>query len=172
MVCAMNEHETDPQRHETPGQEPSHRPADASFESSSRERGESEPTAAQPTVGQPAIQPPAAQPASPWQPQAPFAQPLHPGYPPDPGYGGQQPAFAAGYAHPQQASGYAGPTGYPPGDQPGYPQTPQDGHPAWAAPVVTGTGPGRTGRGRRIFVAGADRRRSAGQCRLDHHRLR
>ncbi|MCA2213451.1 S1C family serine protease [Jidongwangia harbinensis] len=69
----MNEHETNPQRHETPATEPSHRPADAPFGGISPERGQSEPsasqptpdesTAAQPTVAQPTVdQPAAAQP--------------------------------------------------------------------------------------------------------------
>ncbi len=135
-VCPMTEHETDPQRHETPAREPSHRPADASFASSSPERSGSEPTAAQPTVAQPAAPQP---PASAWQqaqPQSPFGAPQHQGYPQAPGYG-----------YPQQPAqgGYPG----------GYPQTEQQSHPAWAAPVATATRQPGTGRGRKIFVAGA-----------------
>jgi putative serine protease PepD len=133
----MTEHETDPQRYETPGREPSHRPADASFESSSPERGQSEPTAAQPTLQQPAVGHPATQPpASPWQgpqPQSPYGGGPHEGYPQHPGYGYTQPAQYPG----------------------GYPQTEQHAQPAWAAPVATQTREPGTGRGRKIFVAGA-----------------
>ena len=51
----MNEDETNPQRHETsPSEEQSHRPADASAESSSPERGQSDTTAQQPVLSQPA----------------------------------------------------------------------------------------------------------------------
>jgi putative serine protease PepD len=162
----MNEPETNPQRPETPYAEPSHQPADASFESSSPERGQSEPTAAQPTVQQPAVheptghQPPAHQPAvhqpvgqqpsappaSPWQspqhqpqPQSPFygQPPQHPGYPHQqqyPAYGQQQPPYSGVYG-PERADQPAGP--------------------AWAAPVATQTRQPGSGRGRKIFVAGA-----------------
>jgi putative serine protease PepD len=133
----MTEHETNPQRHETPAPEPSHRPADASFESSSPERGQSEPAGAQPTVEQPAVAPPSS--GSPWQqPQSPYGVPhQQQGYPQHPGYGYPQ--------QPQQGA-YAG----------AYPQTEQQpSHPAWAAPVATDTRQPGTGRGRKIFVAGA-----------------
>jgi len=50
----MNEYETNPQRHEgSPSEEQSHRPAEASQESSSPERGQSDTTAQQPTLSQP-----------------------------------------------------------------------------------------------------------------------
>jgi putative serine protease PepD len=131
----MTEHETNPQRHETPGPltgpEPSHQPADASFESSSPERGPSEPTtAAQPTVPH--------QPVSPWQ-QHPYAQP-QPGYSPHPGYGSP-----AGAQYPQYGQQYAGAT--------------YGGHteqqPAWAAPVAADARQPGAGRGRKILAAGA-----------------
>ncbi|MFI7545900.1 trypsin-like peptidase domain-containing protein [Actinoplanes sp. NPDC049599] len=51
----MNEYETDPQRHEnSPSEEQSHRPADASPASTGPERGQSDVTAQQPALSQPA----------------------------------------------------------------------------------------------------------------------
>jgi putative serine protease PepD len=94
-VGPMTEHETNPQRHETPSSpEPSHRPADGSFAGSAAYSGgapagvESEPATAQ--------QPP----VSPWQqpqPQQPWQQPAygHYGnYPPPPSAGDPHPAWA------------------------------------------------------------------------------
>ena len=121
----MTEQQTNPQRHETPGREPSHRPAEATFSSGGPERDESEPTIAQPPVPQH---------ASPWhrsQPLGEGAQPPYPGYQPYPGYAGQQ------YQQPGQQ--------YGPTEQP----------PAWTAPVATQTRQPGTGRARRLFVAGA-----------------
>jgi len=127
-VRVMNEHETNPQQS---GPEPSHRPADSSDESgSSPERGPSEPI----TAAQPPVQPP----ASPWQQPA-YQQPA--GYAQHPGYPSQQyPAYG------QYPAGTYGPEQYPGAEQTQAP---------WAAPVATQTRQPGTGRGRRIFVAGA-----------------
>ncbi len=191
----MNENETDP------------RPADASSESSSPERGQSE----QPTVGLPAAPQPEAphapqwgrpESAAPQQPAAPQPTAPQPAVPQSgipqsgvpqsgpPQHGGapqwQQPTWQHG-GYPQQPH-----PGY--GQQPGYPQSPYaqqpaysgawaggptqtqpqigategqawgegqawspgaDGpaHPVWAQPV--GQPPRNSGRGRKIFVAGA-----------------
>ena len=152
----MTEHETNPQRYETPSAEPSHRPADASVQSSSPGREESEPTAAQPTVPQPSIAPDPGSGwnASPWQPPQSYGQPQHPGsaagqqYP----YHHQQhPQFAG----PQQYSGaYAGQPGAHLG-QPTQPDhTAQQAVPPWASPVGADQR-ARSGRGRKLFVAGA-----------------
>ncbi|MEV7622577.1 trypsin-like peptidase domain-containing protein [Actinoplanes sp. NPDC089786] len=196
----MNEHETNPQRHETPATpEPSHLPAASSpadapvtgapVSGAAPERGESEPTAAQPTVQQPAAQPTAQQPvvhpaAGPLPPASPWSSPGQPGQPGQPGHPGQagqpygqpqqphQPVWAgapqhpgqqhpgqqhpgqqhAGQPHPGQPhAGYPGPAPYPGAYQPGGQQAP------WAAPVATETAtrPASSGRGRRVFVAGA-----------------
>jgi putative serine protease PepD len=154
----MTEHETNPQRHETPSPEPSYRPADASVESSSPERGESEATAAQPTVPQPSVAPHSGNGwnASPWQPpQQSYGQPQHPGFATDqqyPYHHQQHPQFAG----PQQYAGaYAG----QPGAHPGQPTQPdqaaqQQAVPPWATPVGTDQR-ARSGRGRKLFVAGA-----------------
>jgi putative serine protease PepD len=162
----MNENETDP------------RSADASLASSSPERGTSEqPTVAQPSVATPAAAaPPAPQPgpaesasypassypASPWQqPAATDQRPTVP-VPPQaqhPGYQQQPYAPYPGYQQPQYAPqpAYAGAwQGTPAGSGP--PATdgqPTEGQPAWAYPVDGGQQPPRSGRGRKIFVAGA-----------------
>ncbi|GAA2613368.1 S1C family serine protease [Paractinoplanes durhamensis] len=169
----MNENETDP------------RPVDASAESSSPERGQSEhaATAAQPAAaaapqwsapvssapqsGTPWPQQPPQPPHSPWQQPAGY-QP-NPGYPPPAGYGqhpgyqqyAQQPSYAGAGAW----SGTATPTTAQPaiegqatwqGDQPGQqPWQNAEGQPAWAVPVGTDQRPPSSGRGRKIFVAGA-----------------
>jgi putative serine protease PepD len=106
----MNEYETDPQRHESsPTEEQSHRPADASHESSSPERGQSDVTAQQPTLSQPAApqsgipQSGAPQPAAP-QPGATQAGAPQPGAPQ---YGPQQPA-APQSGVPQSAAPHSG----------------------------------------------------------------
>jgi putative serine protease PepD len=137
-VRVMNEHETNPQQSgpQQSGPEPSHRPADASDQGgSSPERGPSEPiTAAQPSVQQPPVQ----QPTSPWQQPA-YQQAA--GYAQHPGYAGPQyPAYG------QYPAGTYGPEQYPGAEQTQAP---------WAAPVATQTQQPGTGRGRRIFVAGA-----------------
>jgi hypothetical protein len=118
----MNEPETNPQRPETPAAEPSHPPADASFESSSPEREESEPTAAQPTVQQPAAQEPSAHRPAAHQPAAhqpaahqpaahqPYGQPSA-GYQP----GQHQPGQ---YQPPAPQPGQYPPGQYPPGQYP------------------------------------------------------
>jgi putative serine protease PepD len=156
-VDRMTEHETNPQRHETPSSpEPSHRPADGSFAGdaaypgSAPARDESEPATAQ--------QPP----VSPWQqPQPqPQPQPQHPySYPQtqqwqQPAYGAEQPAYGAeqpAYGAEQPAYGAEQPA-YG-AEQPAYGVA---GQPAWAQPVATDTRPaGTPGRGRKIFVAGA-----------------
>jgi putative serine protease PepD len=191
----MNEHETDPQRHESsPSEEQSHRPADASPASISPERGQSDVTAQQPTLSQPAApqsgapQSGAPQPgvpqsgapqqqggwvASPWQRAD---QPPAPQYP---GHGGQQhptqplpygqrpygtgqqqypgqpyPGAYAGQPHQQYAAqGAPGQTGQ---WTPGAGVPPQSEAPPWAQAVGTEQrDPARTGRGRKIFVAGA-----------------
>ncbi|WP_285688009.1 trypsin-like peptidase domain-containing protein [Actinoplanes sp. NBRC 103695] len=158
----MNEHETNPQRHETPATpEPSHRPADASPEDASvagtpvpgasPQRGESEPTTAEqpvvesPTAAQPVVEGPAAQPpasgppqpsASPWQsPQHhPYGQQF-PGQPqPGPGYPGPSPWAGAGAPHPGQP--HPGQPGQPLPGQPlsGQPLSGQPGQPLAGQP--------------------------------------
>jgi putative serine protease PepD len=96
MVGHMNEHETPAQ--------PTQRPADASFESSSPERGQSEPTTVQ--------QPPVA-PASPWQQPA-YGQPQYPNYPPQYGQQYAPPAFDQTAQQPEWAAPVATDT-RPPG---------------------------------------------------------
>jgi len=162
----MNEPETNPQRHETPSTEPSHQPADASvasnpaFASGNPARDESEPTAAQPTVQPPPVpQPSSAAPASPWQSPQHHPQPQSPFYgPPQPphGYPPQYPAYGQAQQQPPQ---YPGGSQYPgygpqPADQPAAGWDQPTG-PAWAAPVATQTRQPGSGRGRKIFVAGA-----------------
>jgi putative serine protease PepD len=168
----MNENETDP------------RPADSSSESSSPERGQSEqPTAAQPAAAQAASesgapQSGAPQSGSPWQqpqPQSPWhpvdQRPTvglpygqHPGYQQHQGYqqpqagygqqpGGQPAAGEPGYQQYAQQSAYAG--AWSPGATQTQPQVGADGQPIWAQPVGADPDPRRSGRGRRIFVAGA-----------------
>ncbi|MEV4707354.1 trypsin-like peptidase domain-containing protein [Actinoplanes sp. NPDC049316] len=147
----MNEHETNPQRHEDSSpEEQSHRPADASTAGSSPERGESDVTAQQPVVGggpapwqpQPG-QPHPGQPqpgqwtGSPWQqPQAqpPYGQQPYPGQPFPPQHpGAPQPAYAGAY--PGQP-GQPQPGQHQPGQhqpQPGQ-QQPQYGQPGAEGP--------------------------------------
>ncbi|WP_250027517.1 S1C family serine protease [Paractinoplanes maris] len=165
----MNENETDP------------RPADASSESSSPQRGQSEePTAAQPVApqqpappqappwGQPVSSAPAPQSGapqwqqSPWQQPAGYQQPYHPGFGQQahPGHQqpyGQQPGYpAAGWAGgttQTQTQPLPGSEGQAWGE--GQAWTPgTEGQPAWAAPVDQQQ-PRGTGRGRKVFVAGA-----------------
>ena len=188
----MDEHETNPQRHEASSpEEQSHRPADE------------QPTAQQPTAPQPTAQPAAASQSgvpqsdvpqsgvpqqsapqsgaawsgSPWQqggqhpysqpqpPQYPGYQQQHPGYPGQqypPAYGqqptyqtAQQPQYAGAYTapgaapQPEYAGAYTAPGAAPQSDQPQLPP--------WAQPVEGGDqrDPARSGRGRKIFVAGA-----------------
>jgi putative serine protease PepD len=204
----MTEYETDPQRHESSStDEPSHTPADASHESSSPARGQSDTTAQQPTLSQQPAAPqsgipqsgipqsgapqpggfpqsgaspagypqsgaPQQQPgawlASPWQRGA-----QHPGQPapgqPAPGqpsygqgqYPGQQPPQYPGQPQPPYAGAYAGQPQYATAQTGAGQWTPGNGVPpqevpAWAQNVSTEQrDPARTGRGRRIFVAGA-----------------
>jgi putative serine protease PepD len=182
----MDEHETNPQRHEASSpEEQSHRPADE------------QPTAQQPTAPQPAAVPQSGVPqsdvpqsgvpqsgvpqtgapqsgaawsGSPWQQggQHPYAQPQqpqYPGYQQHPGYPGQQ--YPAAYGQqptyqtaqqPQYAGAYSAP-GAAPGAYPAQ-QSDQPQLPPWAQPVDgdqrdPGRDPARSGRGRKIFVAGA-----------------
>ena len=177
----MNEHETDPQRRETPTTgEPATQPADAWNEGTVPPRGQSDTTGAQPTVGLPAApetgaQPPTAHPQGQWQPQqpSPWQQPGGPHntqpLPAQPGQPlpGQPPAWqsAQGQPHWQQPTGQQAAFGqpqyaYPGAQQPGYGQQQgwtADGQPAWAAPVVTEERDRNRGnnRGRRILVGGA-----------------
>ena len=157
----MNDHETEPQRHETPTTgEPSHQPADASREGTSPQRGQSDTTAIQPALNYPASeaqpsasQPPAASqpspPPSPWQQPAPWQQAQQPAY-------GQQP-----YSQ-QPHYAYAGQQHQPQPPQPQYNAAQggwsvPDSQPAWAAPVdgEQQRDPARPGRGRKILAAGA-----------------
>jgi putative serine protease PepD len=114
-----------------------------------------------PQSGTPWQQPAAPQPPqSPWQ-QAGYQQ--HPGYP-QPHY--QQP-YAQQSAYAQWSGGAQATQGQPLQGQPavegqawpaaeGQPiWQAAEGQPAWAAPVGTDQRPPRSGRGRRIFVAGA-----------------
>ncbi|MEV4641576.1 trypsin-like peptidase domain-containing protein [Actinoplanes sp. NPDC049548] len=142
----MNEHETNPQRHEnSSSEEQSHRPADAFPAGSSPERGQSDATAPQPVVSQPASwQAQPQPPASPWQ-QGP-QQPV-PGQP----YPAQQ--YPQTAPQPAYAGGYQGP-------QPGQEQwnsAPRADAPIWAASVGSEPerDPARSGRGRRTLVTGA-----------------
>ena len=190
----MNEHETDPQRHEnSPSEEQSHRPADASPANSGPERGQSDVTAQQPVLSQPAApqsgvpqsgvpqsgvpQQPGGWSPSPWQRgeqqpgaqqypgqplppygQQPYSSGQHQSYPGQP----QQPSYPGAYPgqpHQQYAAHPA--AGHPAAGQPGQ-WTPgagvpsQSEAPAWAQAVGTDQrDPARTGRGRKIFVAGA-----------------
>jgi putative serine protease PepD len=131
----MNEHETDPQRHEgSSSEERSQSPAEASPQSGVPAEGQS-PYGEQPTAQQPIWHQP--QPASPWQ--APQTPPY--GYQPQPGYAGY-PA----QPQPQSQYAYAGQ-----GPQPGQPE-----YPAWAQPVgEPQRDPAKAARGRRILVTGA-----------------
>jgi len=159
----MTEHETNPQRHETPSVEP----ADASHESSSsQDRGQSstaesygeQPTAQQPIAPQSAAPqsaaPQSAAPQSGGAPQQPAWSPSpwqQPQAPQQPGYAGY-PGYAAPQQHPQYAGAYAA------GQGPTTAQMPAQSAPPWAQPVVTEPqqqDPAQRGRGRRIFVAGA-----------------
>ena len=180
----MNEYETDPQRHESsPSEEQSHRPADASHASSSPERGPSDTTAQQPMLGLPDAPqsgvPQSGAPqqhggwlASPWQrggqhPQPHPAQQPHPNQPHPYGqqpygagqqYPGQpQPPYAGAYAgQPHQQYAAQGAPGQPGQWAPGAGVPPQSEAPAWAQAVGTDQrDPARSGRGRKIFVAGA-----------------
>ncbi len=165
----MNEKETDP------------RPADATAEGNGPERGQSEPTTEmQPVTAQPGSQwsPPvssapypqagAPQSGSPWQ------QPQ--GYPQHPGYGGygSQPPYGQPYPQQQPQPAYAGSWApgaaqtSPAGSTQAQPQLGPEQPPIWA-PAAGGAGgdalppwaqpvdqrPPGSGRGRKIFVAGA-----------------
>jgi putative serine protease PepD len=127
----MNEHETNPQRHEgSAADERSQAPADASPQSGIPAGGQS-PYGEQPTAPQPSWQP--QSPASPWQPQPPYAYQQQQPYP---GYGAYQPQPQYAYANGPQ------------------PQTTE--YPAWAQPVdEPQRDPARPARGRRILVTGA-----------------
>jgi putative serine protease PepD len=181
----MNEHETDPQRHESsPSEEQSHRPADASPSAGNPERGQSDTTARQPGLSQPAAPqsgipqsgaPQSGAPqsgtwsASPWQSgnhqhaQQHPTQPLPYGRQPygagqQQQYPGQpQPPYAGSYAgQPHQQYATQGAPGQPGQWTPGHGVPPQSEAPAWAQAVGTDQrDPARTGRGRKIFVAGA-----------------
>ncbi|GAB1694201.1 S1C family serine protease [Krasilnikovia sp. M28-CT-15] len=172
----MTEFETHPQRSETsPSEEPSHRPADASHESSIAQPGESDPTVVQPAVAPAAeaavTQPETATPAGAMpQPGAPAGQPggwtsswqqphsaysgqqypgqPYPGYPAQPQY----PAAGAPAAHGAPAGAHGAP-----GVPGGWSGAPTESVPAWAAPVGAAgpQEPGKPGRGRKILVAGA-----------------
>ena len=158
----MNENETDP------------RSADYSAESSSPQRGQSEqPTDAQPAAAAQAAAPQSGAPLSvgQWgnqQPQSPWQQPAeqrptvpvpygqHPGYGPyqQPQYGQQQPGYQQQYA--QQSAYTAWQQQQQAASQAQQPGAEGPGQPAWAHPVGTDTlAPERSGRGRRIFAAGA-----------------
>ena len=186
----MNEHETDPQRHESsPSEEQSHRPADATPSAGNPERGQSDITAQQPVLSQPAAPqsgipqsgvPQSGAPqqqhggwlASPWQRgghpnqqhpgQQQHPQQQHPQHPTQPlpygqqpyGMGQPQPPYAGAYAGQQYAT--HGAPGQPSQWTPGAGVPPQSEAPVWAQAVGTEQrDPARTGRGRKIFVAGA-----------------
>jgi putative serine protease PepD len=148
----MNENEIDP------------RPADASPASSSPERGQSEQPAAtpQPVAAQPAVPqwsaPVSAAPQSGagWQqpqPQSPWQQPGYQQPQPQQPYGAyQQYSQQSAYAG---AWNQAGTQQQPAVEGQAWQQPAGESLPAWAAPVDTGTRPPSTGRGRKIFVAGA-----------------
>ncbi|PRY31470.1 S1C family serine protease [Pseudosporangium ferrugineum] len=151
----MNEHETNPQRHENSSPEDqSHRPADASpAAGSSPERGQSEVTAQQPVLSQPALNQPAPDQPAPWQapaPGQPQSAPPAPGQPqsappvpgqphsapPVPGQPHSAPPAAGQWVgspwQPAQAGAY-GPAGQQPYAAPGYPgqqYPPQSGYAA------------------------------------------
>jgi putative serine protease PepD len=183
----MSENETNPQRHDVPSPEgQSLQPADASRESSSPQRGQSDITAQQPALNEP-VAPQSGIPqsgvpqsgipqsgapqsggwqASPWQrgdqrPTQPVPYGQHPyAAAQQHGYPGQQP-YPGAYPGQPQAHYPAQGAGQP---QPGQPQlgpwAPGAGAPSevppWAQAVGTDPGaPVRTGRGRKIFVAGA-----------------
>ncbi|GAB1642864.1 trypsin-like peptidase domain-containing protein [Krasilnikovia sp. MM14-A1259] len=151
----MTEFETDPQRRETsPSGEPSHRPADASHESSNAQRGESDPTVVQPTVAPAAdTQPEGSLPevAEPATPAAgtPVVGPAVPASAPQSGAPAGHPAQAGGWASPwqphQQHPAFAGqPYGGPhPGQPyPGYAAQPQFHAPGTpGAPGLHGSAP-------------------------------
>src|SRR3954469_22828930 len=143
----MDEHETDPQRHEGSSLvERAQQPAVASQPSGIPAGGQS-PYGEQPTAQQPAWTPPAAPPASPWQqPQQPHPQQPSPyGYQQQP-YAGYNVYQAPTQTQPQYA--YAGGGAAMPGQPPEYP--------AWAQPVAEPQpDPARSARGRRILVTGA-----------------
>jgi putative serine protease PepD len=145
----MNEHETNPQRHEgSSPEELSHQPADASPQSGIPAGGQS-PYGEQPTAQQP-VTPPAGQPAAPHQSWAasPWQQHQQPQYG---AYQQQYPGYGAYQSQQQPHYAYAGGSATP--QQPGQPG--QD-IPAWAAPVGTEQrDPARSARGRRILVTGA-----------------
>ena len=188
----MNEYETNPQRHEgSPTEEQSHRPAEASLESSSPERGQSDITAQQPTLSQPVAAPQSGIPqsgipqsgapqsgapqsgpgqqqnggwlASPWQrggqhpQQQPYGQYPYQGQPQHPGH--TQPQYAGAYAgQPQYAAqGAPGQPGQTGQWAPGAGVPPHAEAPAWAQAVETEqqADPARSGRGRKILLAGA-----------------
>jgi len=156
----MNENETEP------------RPADASAESSSPERGQSEqPIAVQPAAAQPTPQwarpvssaphPGAPHPGSPWQQPGYGHQPY--GQPYGQTYGQpyhQQPAYAGAGAPAAAQTSPGGTTLTQPqigaeGLPPIWAGGGGEGQPPWAQPVGAGTQPPGSGRGRKIFVAGA-----------------
>jgi len=169
----------------SPSDEQSHRPADASPASTTPERGQSDTTAQQPTLSQPAApqsgvpqsgapqsgapqQQPGGWLASPWQ-----RGPQHPGQPhpaqqvpygqqpygaAQQQYPGQpQPPYAGAYAgQPHQQYAAQGAPGQHGPWTPGAGVPPQSEAPPWAQAVGTDQrDPERTGRGRKIFVAGA-----------------
>ncbi|MEU4214499.1 trypsin-like peptidase domain-containing protein [Actinoplanes sp. NPDC026623] len=177
----MSEYETNPQRHEnSPSEEQSHRPADTSRESNP-EREQSDVTAQQQAPIQPAApQPGIPQPAAP-QSAAPQSGIPQSGAPQSGGWQaspwqhtgqyptqqlpyGQQPyqtaqphqhPYPGPYAPQSQPSAH-GPAGMPGTWAPGGGVPPQSEVPAWAQAVGTEErDPARSGRGRKIFVAGA-----------------
>ncbi len=172
----MNEHETNPQRHEaSSSEEPSHRHADTARDVDPQ-RGQSdgttppapygsaEPATAQQPVVQPGASPTIQQPAVPYPtgpgaaaPQLPAWQqpaqqePWHPGQQPGrPPYGG----YDQQQTYPGQPQ-YAGQA--PHGTWVGGPDAgPGQQLPAWAQPVGTDQrDPAKAGRARRILVTGA-----------------
>jgi putative serine protease PepD len=151
-VWDMDEHETNPQRHEgSSPEELSHQPADASQDSGTPAGGQSsygdQPTAQQqPWTG------------SPWQQHQPpygggYQQPQQPGYPypgyPQP-YPGQQHQYAGAYP------AGAATAGQPALEGQAWSQPGPEG-PVWAQPVGTEPprDPERTRRNRRILATGA-----------------
>ena len=166
----MNEHET-PQRHESPSsEEQSHRPADASHEGSSPERGTSEITAQQsavPQEPQSQSQPPQQQPGqwlgSPWQrggQQPAYGQQPYPGqqqYPPYNAYQQQQWQGQQQYAQAAPQSGVPGADGRP-GDGQQWNGNQTDA-PIWATavagPYEQQRDPAKAGRGRKALLTGA-----------------
>ncbi|MET8150391.1 trypsin-like peptidase domain-containing protein [Actinoplanes sp. NPDC049668] len=177
----MSEFETDPQRHESsPAGEQPHRPVDASRENLP-ERGQSDVTAQQPAVIQPAApqsaipqsgipqsgipqsgapqsgapQQPGGWPGSPWQHTGQHPAPHFPhGGQPYQAAPPQQPYPGAYPGQPQYPS--QGPAGLPGTWTPGGEVPPQSEAPSWAQAVGTeGREPARTGRGRKVVLAGA-----------------